>query len=81
MVYTPEGFTDDSPISPMTSTPVKKPCAIKSLHMFTNILYVKKKTATHRVGDAKYKRKAIKYGTIPWAFTKSENLIQKLMNR
>ena len=28
MVYTPEGYTYDSPISPMTSTPVKKPSAI-----------------------------------------------------
>ena len=25
MVYTPEGFTDNSPISPITSSPVKKP--------------------------------------------------------
>ena len=27
MVYTPEGFTNNSPISPMTSTPTKKPRA------------------------------------------------------
>ena len=46
MVSTPEGFTDDSPIYPMKSTPVKKPRARKSLCMFTNILDVKKKTAT-----------------------------------
>ena len=25
MVYTPEGFTDNSPISPMISTPINKP--------------------------------------------------------
>ena len=37
MVSTPEGFTNDSPISPITSTPVKKPSARKSLCMFTNI--------------------------------------------
>ena len=67
MVYTTEGFTDDSPISPMKSIPVKKPRARKSLCLFTNILDVKKKTATCRVGAAKYKRKAIKYGTTPWA--------------
>ena len=42
MVSTPEGFTDNIPISPMTSTPVKKPSARKSLCMFTNILEVKK---------------------------------------
>ena len=67
MVSTPEGFNDNSPISPMTSTPVKKPSARKSLCLFTNILDVKNKTATRRVGAAKYKRKAIKYGNAPWA--------------
>ena len=41
MVSTPELFTDNSPISPMISTPVKKPRAQKSLCLFTNILYVK----------------------------------------
>ena len=66
MVSTPEVFTDNSPISPMTSTPVKKPSAQKSLCMFTNILEVKKKTAYRRVGAAKYKRKEIKIGNKPW---------------
>ena len=42
MVSTPEGFTDDSPISPMKSTTVKKPRAQKSLCMFAYILDVKK---------------------------------------
>ena len=37
MVSTPEGFTNEIPISPMTSTPVKKPRARKSLCLFTNI--------------------------------------------
>ena len=37
MISTPEGFTNNSPISPMTSTPVKKPSAQKSLCMFTNV--------------------------------------------
>ena len=46
MVSTTEGFNYNSPISPMTSTPVKITSAIKSLCLFTNILYVKKKTAT-----------------------------------
>ena len=36
--------------------------------MFTNILEVKKKTAYRQVGAAKSKRKAIKFGNIPWAF-------------
>ena len=42
MVYNPERFTNNSHISPMTPTPVKKPSARKSLCMFTNILEVKK---------------------------------------
>ena len=66
MVSTPEVFIDNSPISPMISTPVKKPSAKKSLCLFTNILYVENKTAYHRVGAAKSKRKAIKYGNTPW---------------
>ena len=79
MVYTPEGFTNNIPISPMTSTPVKKPSARKPLCLFTNILDMKKKTATRRFGAAKFKCKAIKYGTIPWALKKKG--IQKLINR
>ena len=60
MVYTPEGFTNNSPISPMTSTPIREPSAQKSLCMFTN-LFMWKKTAYSRVGAAKSKRKAIKF--------------------
>ena len=67
MVSTTEGFTYNSPISPMTSTPANKPSAQKSLCMFTNILEVKNKNATCRVGCDKYKRKAIKYDNTPWA--------------
>ena len=45
MVSTPEGFTFNSPISPINPTPVNTPSAQKSLCMFTNILYVNKKNA------------------------------------
>ena len=41
MVSTPEGVIDKSPYVPLTSTPVKKPNAGKSLCLFTNILNVK----------------------------------------
>ena len=41
MVSTHEESTNISPISPRTSTLVKKPSARKSLFMFTNILEVK----------------------------------------
>ena len=36
MVSTPEGVKDDTPNFPMTSTPVKKESARKSLCHFTN---------------------------------------------
>ena len=65
MVSTPEGLTKNSPISPMILTSVKKPSAIKPLCLFTNFLNVKRESATHRVGAAKSKLKAIKYRTTP----------------
>ena len=61
----------------MTLIPVKKPRAQKSLCLFTNILDVKKKTATCQVGASKYNRKSIKYGTTTWALEKTEKGIQK----
>ena len=78
MVYDPEGFTNDSPIYPMTSTPVKKKSARKSLCLFTNILYVKKETATRRFGVSKSKRKAIKCGTTPWTLKQNQKVNSKI---
>ena len=66
MVSTPDLFTNNSPTSPMTSTPVKKPTARKELCLFTNILEMKNKTTIRLVGAAKSKRKAIKAGTTTW---------------
>ena len=66
LVSTPEGLTDNSPISPRTTSPVKKPSAWKSLCMFPNNLDMKTKKAYHRVGDAKSKRNEIKYENTPW---------------
>ena len=45
MVLTQEGVIDNIPNVPMTSTPVKKPSARKSLCLFTNIFDVKNRTA------------------------------------
>ena len=67
MVSTPKVFTNNSPISPMTSLPVKKQSAQKSLCMFTNIFDVKNESVYRQVGSAKSKRKAIKYKNTPWA--------------
>ena len=81
MVSNPEGFTDESPISPMKSTPVKKPSSRKSLCLFTNILDANKKTANRRVEDSKYKHKAVKYGTTPWALKQNRKGNSKSMIR
>ena len=59
MVFTPEVITYNIPNVPMTSTPVKKPSASKSLCLFTNILDIRPKTEKCRIVAAKYKLKAI----------------------
>ena len=66
MVSTPEGVTDNSPNFLMTSTPVKKPSAMKSLFLFAKILDVKPKTEKHRIVAAKSKLRAMKVGTSLW---------------
>ena len=45
ILSTIEGVTDNSPNVHMTSTPVKRPSARKSLCLFTNILYVQPKNS------------------------------------
>ena len=81
MVSIPEEFTDNSPISPMTSSPVKKPSTRKSLFILNKILDANKKTDYRRVGAAKSKRKAIKYGNTPWSLKQKKKGIPKSMNR
>ena len=66
MVSTPGVFINGSPISLMTSTPVNKPSAQKSLCMLTNGLDVKK-IAYRQFGAAKSKCKTIKFGNTPWS--------------
>ena len=46
--------------------------------MFNNILEVKKKTSYRRVGSAKYKRKAIKFGNTPCALKQKRKGYSKL---
>ena len=57
MVSTPEGVIDNSPNMLMTSTPVKKPIARKSLRLFTNTLDVKPKTEKRPIVAEKSKRR------------------------
>ena len=73
MVYTLEGLTNNSHISTMISTPVKKPSARKSLCLFTNMLYVKKKTDTRQVRATKSNHNSFKAGTTPWALKPNKN--------
>ena len=71
MVSTTEGVTDNSPNVHLTSPPVKKPSARKSLCLFTDILDVIPKTTKHRIVAEKYKRISIKVGNILWTKKKT----------
>ena len=52
----PEGVTDNSPDVHLTSSPIKKPSARKSMCLFTNILDVQPKTAKRHFVAAKSRR-------------------------
>ena len=77
MVCTTEGFTNKSPGSLMTPTPVNKTSAKKSLCLFTTTLYVKKKTAIRQVEASKSNRKSIKAGTTSWEIRKAKSKFKK----
>ena len=79
IIYTPEGFTDNSPSVQLTSSPFKKPSARKSLCLFTNILDVQPKTSKRRFVAAKPRRKTMKVCNSLW--TKNGKGIQKSMSR
>ena len=66
VVSNPEVVTDNIPNVPMTSTPVNKPSARKSMCLFTNIFNVKNRIANHCILDAKSKRRAMKVSTSQW---------------
>ena len=61
VLSTPEGVIDSSSNVHMTSSPVEKPSARKSLCLFTNILDVKPTTAKCRFVAAKSECKAMKF--------------------
>ena len=64
MLSTPERSTDNSPVSPGPSVTFRNPSEIKPLHVFTEVLDVKKKTSVCRVVDDKSKRKSIRAGSV-----------------
>ena len=67
MVFTPDIFNYNSPMSPGPYMIVRNPSAGKSLHIFTEVLDVKNKAAVHQVGADKSKRKAIRAGSMLWS--------------
>ena len=81
ILFTQEGVTDNSPNVHMTSSPVKKPSASKSLCLFTNILDVKPTTAKRRFVAEKSRRKAMKVCNSLWKINENEKGIQKSMSR
>ena len=66
ILSTPEGVTDYSPNFHMTSKPVKKTSARKSLCLFTNIFSVKPTTAKRLFVAAKSRRKAMQLCNSLW---------------
>ena len=54
-------------MSPGPSVTVRNPSATKPLHIFTGVLYVKKKNYVRRVGAAKSEHKAIIPGIVLWS--------------
>ena len=67
MVYSTERFTDNIPMSPGTPVTLRKPSARKPLYLFTEVLYVKKKTDIRKLGAAKSELKAIIGGIMVWS--------------
>ena len=81
ILSTLEVVTDNSPNVRLTSSPVNKPSARKSLCLFTNIFDVQPKTAKYCFVAAKSRRKAIKVCNSLWTTTKNGKSIQKSMIR
>ena len=76
ILSTPEGVTDNIPNVHMTSKPVKKPSARKSLCLFTNILDVKPTTSKRRFVAAKSKQKSVKVCNSLWTKKKKKRVFQ-----
>ena len=81
ILSTPEGVTDNSTNVHMTSKPVKKPSARKSLWLFTNILDVKPTTAKRRFVAAKSRLKSMKVCNSLWKKKKGHSKINELIKR
>ena len=69
MVSTPEGLIENSLMPLIMYVLINNLCEIKSLRQFFIVFNVKQMTAACRLGDAKYKRKAIRTGNMMWSST------------
>ena len=67
MVFTPEVFTDNSPISPGPSLTFKRPSARKLLYQFSELFDIKNNIAFRRLGVTKLKLKAIIADILLWS--------------
>ena len=67
MVSTTEVFNENILMSPGPYVNVKHPSESKSLRQFTELLYVKNKTAVRQLCADKSKRKALISGSMLWS--------------
>ena len=67
ILYAPEGFTYNIPISPVPSVTITNPSERKSLSPFTELLDVKKKSSVCRLGTDKSKCKLIISESLLWS--------------
>ena len=84
MVSTPEIFFENSSMSPSPSVNVKNPSARKSLHLFTEVLDIKNKTAFRRLCYDKTKRKEIRAVSMLWSIIpkmKGHTIINEWINK
>ena len=78
MVTTPEIFTDNIPMSPGPPVIFKTYSAIKSLRLFIEVFYFKRKISFRRVGDSKSKRKSTRAGIMLWSSILEKKLHTKI---
>ena len=77
MVPAPEDIIGNSPMVVDTSGITKKPISINSLHQFSDLFGVNKKTAFRRLDDANRKIQTVSKGNYLWSnISKSERLHQ-----
>ena len=66
MISNTDGITNNSPIPLSMSLPMNSPSERKLIHQFSEVLDVKPKTSTHRLGASKSNQKAIISGNSLW---------------